>query len=101
MNRSTEGFGSDLFAAASRKLAIPKSLRAILDYFDDAGADRFGEFEAAVRKAWMNRSTEGFGRLICGCKPQVGDTKILRAILDHQHDAGVDWFGEFKTEITR
>ena len=27
------------------------------------------------------------------------DTRIPRAILDHQHDAGTDWLGEFETEI--
>ena len=50
----------------------------------------------------MNRITEDSGETYLRLQAaSYVDTRILRAILDHQHDAGIDRFGEFETEMTR
>ena len=55
-----------------------------------------------MSKFWMNRIAEDSGETHLRAQPaSYVDTRILRAILDHQHDAGIDRFGEFETEMTR
>jgi len=50
MNRITEDSGETHLRRKPQVMSIPESHRAILDYFDDAGADWFGEFEIEMTR---------------------------------------------------